>query len=310
MATTMMNDLIDPQVMTEMVEAQLAEQIKFTAIAPIDDTLEGQPGTTQTIPSWKYSGDAKDVEEGGEIIPDKLTSGQEKFTIKTAGKAVELTDQAVLSGLGNPVDQAVKQVQVAIANKIDNDILAAMSKSRLAITVPKTDFAKVSMIDQIEAAFLDDDNERNTESNDSILGIIFMNKKDVNKLRRDMANDWERASQLGDSLLVGGVVGQLLGWQIVSTRKVPEGSAIAVKQGALKTLMKRDVMGETDRQATKLLTTYVASIHYGVAVVDDTKLLVVNRFNVENGTVIEGNVPKQEESKPDSAKAPKQEESK
>ncbi|MFU0764952.1 MAG: hypothetical protein ACFWTU_09100 [Leuconostoc mesenteroides] len=56
---TTLEQMIDPEVMGEMILAQLPKAIKFGAIAPIDDTLSGRPGDTITVPRWKYIGDAK-----------------------------------------------------------------------------------------------------------------------------------------------------------------------------------------------------------------------------------------------------------
>ena len=44
-------------------------------------------------------------------------------------KAVGITEEARLSGLGNPIGQAESQLAKAIAGKVDNDILAEALKS-------------------------------------------------------------------------------------------------------------------------------------------------------------------------------------
>lgn len=52
MAVTMLNNLIDPEVMARMVSARLPKKIKFSPIARIDTTLVGQPGSTITVPKY------------------------------------------------------------------------------------------------------------------------------------------------------------------------------------------------------------------------------------------------------------------
>ena len=52
MATTMLSNMVDPEVMARMVSAKLPKKIKFSPIARIDTTLVGQPGSTITIPKF------------------------------------------------------------------------------------------------------------------------------------------------------------------------------------------------------------------------------------------------------------------
>lgn len=286
---TTLEQMIDPEVMGEMILAQLPKAIKFGAIAPIDDTLSGRPGDTITVPRWKYIGDAKDVAEGAAIDYAKMTNSTDTFTVKKAAKGVKLTDEAVLSGYGDPVGEATRQIAMAIASKLDNDTLATATKSRLTLT--SADFTKLDFIDTIEAAFIDDTSDNNFEGDDAnAQGVIYMNPKDVNKVRKVAAQDWERATALGDSILSTGVFGGVLGWQFIRSRKVPVGSAIVAKPGAMKTYLKRAVQSETGRDMDAKSTKFNADMHYGVAIYDDTKLLAIKPFTYADGTVIDQNV--------------------
>ncbi|MBZ1505964.1 N4-gp56 family major capsid protein [Leuconostoc mesenteroides] len=286
---TTLEQMIDPEVMGEMILAQLPKAIKFGAIAPIDDTLSGRPGDTITVPRWKYIGDAKDVAEGAAIDYAKMTNSTDTFTVKKAAKGVKLTDEAVLSGYGDPVGEATRQIAMAIASKLDNDTLATATKSRL--TLATADFTKLDFIDTIEAAFIDDTSDNNFEGDDAnAQGVIYMNPKDVNKVRKVAAQDWERATALGDSILSTGVFGGVLGWQFIRSRKVPVGSAIVAKPGAMKTYLKRAVQSETGRDMDAKSTKFNADMHYGVAIYDDTKLLAIKPFTYADGTVIDQNV--------------------
>lgn len=76
----------------------------------MDDTLAGVPGDTITVPSYGYIGDAEDVAEGVDVDIDKMSTKDKKYKIKKAMKGVGLTDEAVLSGYGNPVGEANAQL--------------------------------------------------------------------------------------------------------------------------------------------------------------------------------------------------------
>src|SRR5699024_2555943 len=122
---TQLQEMVDPQVMAEMIREKLEAKIRFAPLANVDSTLVGQPGSTVTVPKFKYIGDADDVAEGAAIDLTKLETSTEDFTIKKAGKAAELTDEAVLSGYGDPVNEVGEQLLISIAQKVDNDVLAA-----------------------------------------------------------------------------------------------------------------------------------------------------------------------------------------
>lgn len=268
--TTKLANLIDPEVMAPMISAQLPKAIKFGGIAPIDTTLEGQPGSEITVPKFKYIGDAVDVAEGAAIDYAALETESVKHGIKKAGIGVKLTDESVLSGYGNPVGEAQTQIRMSIASKVDNDIL----EEALTAPLEVKSAINIDLIDQIENTFVDAPDAIEDESITST-GVLFLSYKDAAKLRKEAAENWTRASQLGDNLLVRGVFGELLGWEIVRSKKIDDGTALAVKAGALKTFLKRNILAEVGRDMDHKLTKFNADQHYAVALVDETKIVKV-----------------------------------
>ena len=263
MAQTKLANLINPEVLADMVSAELPNAIRFTGVAPLDYTLEGQPGSTITIPVFKYIGDAKDVAEGTAIDFELLETDQDNFTVKKVGKGIEFTDEAVLSGYGDPIGEGVRQIAMSVASKVDNDILEAIKKTTLTASAAKLDG---SLIDAIEDAF----NSENGET-----GVIFLNPKDFRELRSNMMADYTRATALGDNVLVKGVLGEVLGWQLVQSNKIEVGAPVAVKPGALRTFLKRGFLGESDRDIEHQTTRFVGTQHYTVGLVDESKAIKV-----------------------------------
>jgi len=270
-ATTKLTDLVDPQVMADMISAQLPQAIKFSGVAPIDTTLEGQAGSTITVPKWEYIGDAADVAEGGAIDFTKLSKDSADYTIKKAGKGVELTDEAMLSGYGDPLGEAQAQIRMAIAAKVDNDIVTEAQTTSLSVTHA----FDIDLVDAIEAVFEAAPDAIEAEDAGTT-GVLFVSYKDAAKLRKAAGNAWTRASELGDDILVTGAFGELLGWEIVRTKKLDEGKGIAVKTGALKTFIKRNVQVEADRDIVHKATQITADEHYVVALVDETKCVKIS----------------------------------
>lgn len=269
MAVTKLENMIDPEVMGAMIQAELPQALKFTGIAQLDTTLQGRPGDEITVPSYKYIGDAVDVAEGAAIDYDLLETTTRKIGIKKAAKGVELTDESVLSGYGDPVGEAQRQVRMALASKIDNDVLAAALEAPLTLADAEID---MDLIDKIEATFVDAPDAIEGQTTDQ-MGTLFLSYKDAAKLRKAAADNWTRASQLGDNILVSGAFGELLGWEIVRSKKVEDGQFVAIKPGALKIYLKRELLAESARDIDHKQTKFNADQHYGVAIDNDALIV-------------------------------------
>lgn len=274
MTQTKIAQLVNPEVMADMVSAKLPKMIKFTPLAYVERKLVGQPGNTVTVPKWEYSGDAKDIEEGVAIEPDQLTTKKSTMTIKKAGKGIELTDEAVLSGLGDPIGQATHQIALAIANKVDNDLVEEAKKAtQFVAEAPTTGDA----LDKALAMFADEEDARY---------VALINPEDAIALRKDAAKEWVRGSEIGANIVVSGTFGEAHGVQIVRSKKVEKGKGFLVKVSAVDTdtddvakygafviNLKRDVAIETDRDILKKTTVITGDEHYGVYLYDPTKVV-------------------------------------
>ena len=132
MAVTKIENLIDAEVMADAISGKLEAAIRVTPFAKIDTTLEGKnAGDTITVPKFAYIGDAEDVAEGIECGAVLLTATTTEAKVKKAMKAVELTDEAVLSGYGDPVGETNMQLAKSIASKVDADAMAALQTAQL-----------------------------------------------------------------------------------------------------------------------------------------------------------------------------------
>lgn len=274
MTQTQLAQMINPEVMADMVSAKLPKMIKFTPLAYVERELVGQPGSTITVPKWVYSGDAKDIAEGVAIEPDQLTTAKSTMTIKKAGKGIELTDEAVLSGYGDPVGQATQQIALALANKVDNDLIEEAKKATQYVDDAPTTGAA---LDKALAVF-DDEEDANY--------VALINPADAIDLRADTIKNWLSGSEIGANTVVSGTFGETHGVQIVRTKKVEKGKGFLVKvsptvndttdvakYGAFVINLKRDVAIETDRDILKKTTVITGDEHYGVYLYDPTKVV-------------------------------------
>lgn len=274
MTQTKIAQLVNPEVLADMVSAKLPKMIKFTPLAYVERELVGQPGNTVTVAKWVYSGDAKDITEGEAIVPDQLTTDKSTMTIKKAGKGVEVTDEALLSGYGDPLGQAAHQISLAIANKVDNDLVVEAKKATQYVDDAPTTGAA---LDKALAVFEDEEDARY---------VALVNPQDAIALRADTVKEWVRGSEIGANIVVSGTFGETHGVQIVRSKKVEKGKGFLVKVSAVETdtddvakygafviNLKRDVAIETDRDILKKTTVITGDEHYGVYLYDPTKVV-------------------------------------
>ena len=266
--------MVNPEVMADMVSAKLPKLIKFTPLAYVETALQGQPGNTLTVPAWEYAGDATEVGEGQAISPDQLTTKKTTMTIKKAAKGYEITDEALLSGLGDPLGQATYQLGLAIANKIDDDLVAvAKTATQHVAEAPTTGGA----IDKALAIFDDEEDARY---------VALINPSDAIALRADTVKEWISGTEVGANTVISGTFGETRGVQIVRTKKVEKGTGFIVKvspsqtqtddankYGAFVIMLKRDVAIETDRDILKKTTVITGDEHYGVYLYDPTRVV-------------------------------------
>lgn len=287
MGKTMLANLVNPEVMADMISATLPKQIKFSPIAKIDTTLVGRPGDTVTVPKYAYIGDAADVAEGEAMDTTQLTASTTTVAVKKAGKAVELTDESVLSGYGDPVGEATRQLTMAIAAKVDNDCLAALYTAPLTYNGSAAQIGYDGIV-KADAIFGD-------EADDTKAKVMYIHPEQEQTIRLD--ENFMDKNKYGLELVMNGAIGKIAGIEVKKSKKVekdasgnwknpivilatedpnedPTADGTATEAAALTIYMKRAVEVEDDRDILAKTTVISADEHYGVALSNDSKVVV------------------------------------
>ena len=281
--TTKLAQLIDPEVMAPMISAKIESAIVATPFAKIDTTLAGKPGSTITVPKYKYIGAAEDLAEGETADKTKLETTTAEYTIKKAVKQVELTDEAVLSGYGNPVGETNSQLGKAIADKVDNDVMNELKGAQLQKTF-ETAISYDNVVDAIDVL----NEEENVEK------VMFIHPKQVSQLRKD--DDFISNDKYNNNVIMKGEIGMIANTRIVPSRKAvndaktyfmnpivelkPQ-SQTGDETAAITIYLKRDTNLETQRELSNYTTLIGADKHYVAALTDESKV-VVAKFPVGN----------------------------
>ena len=265
---TKLSDLIDPEVMGDMVSARIPKKLRVAPFAKIDDTLAGVPGDTITVPAYTYIGDASDVAEGGEVAIEKMTTSTRKAKIKKAMKGIGLTDEAVLSGYGNPVGEANTQLALAIAAKIDSDCMEALQTASLIYDGSKAAISYNAIVDAVDLF------EEEMGCSDKVL---FIHPKQVTQLRKNP--DFLSADKYTPGVGLTGEIGMIAGCRLVPSKKVPlePDPEVDDDNPALTIYRKREVNIETERKP-KTRTTEITADEFYVAVLSNEAKVVLAKF--------------------------------
>ena len=275
MAITKISDLVNPKVMADMISAKIEKKIVVAPFAKVDDTLTGVAGDTIVVPQYSYIGDAADVAEGVAVGTTKLVTTTTEATIKKAMKAVELSDEAILSGYGNPIGETNNQLAMAIAAKVDNDAMDALQTASLEYETDDI-ISYDGIIDAIDV-FSEESNCRK---------VIFVHPSQLTQLRHD--DDFiSREKYMGD-VAITGEIGMIANTVVVPSKKVPlvdghyvcpivkisEDKECEDETPALTIYLKRDTNVETERQSLKRVTDISVDKFYTVVLSNEGKVVL------------------------------------
>ncbi len=290
MAVTKLSDIINPQVMSDMIEAKIEAQCKIIPYAHVNTKLQGVAGDTITVPTWDYIGDATDFDpesasdSDGEIEVSKLTASYTTFEVKCAGKSVGILQTAINSGMGDPVAQANVQLAKSITSKIDADLMEACYDATNVVTAG----AAISYSGIVDCVAKFEDEE------DGVDKVMFIHPDQEATLLKD--GDFLSADKFASGVAVEGAIGKIAGCWIKKSKKVKLDSGVYYNPilktnigsaeteytedelPALTIFLKKDTAVDHEWFPKKQRHDITASKYYGVALTNNAKV-VIGKFN-------------------------------
>lgn len=288
MTTTVASDLIVPEVWGPMVMNATLERAVMRPFTTEDATLQGEPGDTIGFPSYGYIGDAEDLTENVAIVPTALATDEDSVTIKEAGKGVELTDKAILTAMGSPTDEAVRQLSLSMSRKIDSDVLSAAYATNAGSGSQAGDplAASATPMDQLDwkAATLAFAKLGDEWDPAEAAGLIIHSAQQV-----DLLND---ANFIGidkfgsDSAILRGQIGRIGNVPIVVSDRIQKSDtgantvykALLVMRGALILAHKRTAIVEKDRDILKRTNVITTNAHYATKRVNNRGVVTIPTY--------------------------------
>lgn len=286
MTTTMHKDLYSPEVWEDAAQASFKTKSVLVNAATQNDNLVGKPGDTIEFPKWGTLSEMADLTEGDAMVTEKMDQSSSKATIKEAGKAVEISDKANLTGTGNAQDEAIRQFGILAARKLDTDLYSAA----IATVVGGLEYADGSTsVDSKPLSF----NAGAAVSfgwSPLVDGLgLFGDDFEPEEFEGLYINSADRALALKDpnfiaasqgpgsnGVITRGLIGDIAGLPVIVTDRIAAGKSMVVKTGALGVMWKRRPLVEMDRDILKRTNVVATNLHYAVKRLNDSGILVVN----------------------------------
>ncbi len=272
MSVTMTANLIIPEVVSGLIDSNLGDGITLLPLAEQDDTLVGQPGDTLKFPVFSYIGKAAVVAENGQIIPGRLTASMKSVTVHKYAKAISISDEARLSGYGDPVGEGSRQLAHSLDHAVDDDLFQCLNDAGVARKYISGTLSADTVADALTLFGEDPEGQK----------VLLTDASGLAALRKDP--DFVGRGDMGEELVMHGAKGEVWGCELVVTGKVRENpivkekSYFIVKPGALRLVNKQGALVEIEREPEYMRDNIYASLHCVPYLYDAGKVVAITQF--------------------------------
>lgn len=272
MSVTTTNNLIIPEVVSSLIDGSLGDGVTLLPLAEQDDTLVGQPGDTLKFPVFSYIGKADVVAENGQIIPGQLTASMKSVTVHKYAKAISISDEARLSGYGDPVGEGSRQLAHALDHAVDDDLFQCLNDVGVARKYVSGAISADTIADALTLFGEDPEGQK----------VLLTDAAGLAALRKDP--DFVGRGDMGEELVMHGAKGEVWGCEIVITNKVRDNARtreknyFIVKPGALRLVNKQGALVEIQREPEFMRDNIFASLHCVPYLYDESKVVAITQF--------------------------------
>jgi len=251
---TKTTDIIIPEVLSAMISAQIPGQL---ALAGTDrvvtlDNLQGKPGDRVKIPRWAAIGEFSQLTEGVAMTPVNLTANSSEAVVKEFGKAVEITELALLSSYEDPLKALAEQFAKYAAMAVDKELIATAETTTLSHTVAAT--ISLNAIIDAKALFSD-------EQSDIALVLHPKTYADLLKL-----SEFKTLTAVSSDVIQKGQVGMIYGMPVYVSRFLTKTTGtpdtytnLLIKRAGLGLWYKKQMEVKKDIDILKRTTTIAAN---------------------------------------------------
>jgi N4-gp56 family major capsid protein len=273
MAVTVKSNLVVPEVFANIVEGEFLTKAKLLKFAKVYNDLQGKPGDTIHFPKWGTLSEATDLTEAQAMTTEVLSASDTTATVKEIGKAVEISDTAILTAIGDPIAEAARQLATVLALKVDTDIKAELESTTNVVDHSADGALRYEYIVEALAKF--------GENYDDVVALV-VHSKQASDLLKD--SNFINASAFGQPVMVAGyqAIGKIAGIPVVISDRVSVVSgtpntyvALLLRREPVAVAYKRELKIEQDRDILKRTTVIAATMHYAVKLLDANRVVKI-----------------------------------
>lgn len=273
---------IKPEIYADIVMEKIKGKVVVANLAMDLGVLSGDVGETVSFPYFEYLGDATELTKGEGIEEQELSQKETKATIKQiAAKGVVVYDVENKTALGNQVENGALQQGIAIARKIDSDLIEECKKTTLKFSTAQENVITAYEVNQALCLFGE---EQDTDE----MGAIVINSMLASSFYAmeefvDVAKTYNSRTGVENGIVKNGVIGYFRGIPVMLSDKgtldSTECVSFIIKKGALAKMFKNAKVAdvEVERQAKYKRTAIYTDAIYAVKMVNENGVVMMRK---------------------------------
>lgn len=262
------SNLFDPEVIGGLIEAKIEAKDKLINYVVRDESLLGVPGSTVTFIKETGLTPAEKLTEGVAMDTESWTQSEVTYKVGEYGKAVEITNTALLTNLelSGHLDKKANQLAQAIVSARDNEFHAELAKADTLTLDASSAIISYNSIVDARGKFQEEDDE---------LAYLVIHPDQETQLRKDPM--FVDKAQYGRDVMGDGAIGMIAGLTVIKSKKIKDDGEkytnFIFKVGAVSEFPKTGVQVKVDEDILKRTVVLAATQHTVLALTDESKVV-------------------------------------
>lgn len=244
------------EVLQDEFNIQLNTRLNTRPLYTVDETLTAEAGTIQKIIRYTYTGGFQKLAEGaGNTIRGKVNHTTHPYEVAVSQQVFDYTDEEFYAD-PKVVEAGLKGMAATAVNAMNADVFAEWAKATLKV---ETAISYEAIVDAIALMDLEDESGL----------FLIINPADKAVVRKDP----EFVSARAGEIVFSGQIGSIAGVPVIVSKLADK--AVLAHPSAVKVFVKKESEIEDARDAEKRINTVIGRKVNLVALVDDTKVVLI-----------------------------------